>query len=208
MQTQKPLNRLRYERERRGWSQAKLAEQVGVGNVTVSRWENGITYPYPPERRRLCKMYQRLHEELFPTRESLSRKNVSQTTSTTQTNNKPESKLKYFRRQHGLSQEELAARIGVSRLSLLRCERGRAYPRSQALIILCDYFQKKPEELFSEKWILLGKVMVEDATSNEPGPDEDIEKESFPVDIEEVRTTMPQKQSWWKRFWQKMQSKH
>ncbi len=41
-----PLGRaLRRARGERGWSQAELAESVGVSQATVSYWERGIEYP-------------------------------------------------------------------------------------------------------------------------------------------------------------------
>ncbi len=35
------------ERELRGWSQAKIAEELHVSKRTVSRWEQGLAIPYP-----------------------------------------------------------------------------------------------------------------------------------------------------------------
>ncbi len=48
---------LKYERELRGWSQAKVAEEVGTTVRTVSRWEHGLTLPYPYFREQLCALF-------------------------------------------------------------------------------------------------------------------------------------------------------
>jgi len=42
----KPNQRLKRERELRGWSQAKVASEVGTDPATVSRWERGLSFPF------------------------------------------------------------------------------------------------------------------------------------------------------------------
>lgn len=56
--------RLRQARELRGWSQAKVAEQVGTDATTVSRWERGLFSPTPYFRERLCALFGKNAEEL------------------------------------------------------------------------------------------------------------------------------------------------
>src|ERR1019366_3544870 len=48
---------LKYERELRGWSQAKVAEELGTTPRTVSRWEHGLAIPYPYFREQLCTLF-------------------------------------------------------------------------------------------------------------------------------------------------------
>lgn len=60
----KPNELLRKAREDRGWTQAELAEKVGSTSVNVSRWENGITFPGPYFRARLCELYGKKRWEL------------------------------------------------------------------------------------------------------------------------------------------------
>ena len=55
---------LRYERERRGWSQADVAEKVGCDAKTVGRWENGERFPRPHHRQALCQLFGKNAEEL------------------------------------------------------------------------------------------------------------------------------------------------
>ena len=38
---------VRAKRRARGWTQAELAERVGLTNVTISRWEKGRVEPMP-----------------------------------------------------------------------------------------------------------------------------------------------------------------
>src|SRR5260370_22807918 len=55
---------LKVEREKRGWSLAKLAEVLGTTARTVSRWEQGLAVPYPYYREQLCILYDKTAEEL------------------------------------------------------------------------------------------------------------------------------------------------
>jgi len=55
---------LRQERELRGWSQEKVAEELGVDRVTVSRWERGISLPYPYYREKLSILFGKDVQEL------------------------------------------------------------------------------------------------------------------------------------------------
>lgn len=49
--------RLRYEREQRGWSQEYLAEKIGSDPKTVGRWESGERRPQAQFRRRLVELF-------------------------------------------------------------------------------------------------------------------------------------------------------
>lgn len=50
-------NQLRRERELRGWSQARVAEEIGTTALNISRWERGISMPYPHFREQLCALF-------------------------------------------------------------------------------------------------------------------------------------------------------
>ncbi|HJT55153.1 MAG TPA: helix-turn-helix domain-containing protein [Ktedonobacteraceae bacterium] len=63
-------NIVRQERLRRGWSQADLAEKVGVTAATVHRWENGKTLPQSFPRQRLCELFEKTPEALDLFREA------------------------------------------------------------------------------------------------------------------------------------------
>ncbi len=55
---------LRYERERRGWSQADLAEKADCDTKTVGRWESGERLPRPYHRQLLSEIFGKNAEEL------------------------------------------------------------------------------------------------------------------------------------------------
>lgn len=59
-----PNRRLKGARELKGWSQAKVAQQLGTDASTVSRWERGLFFPTPSFRERLCALFHKNAGEL------------------------------------------------------------------------------------------------------------------------------------------------
>lgn len=57
---------LRNERRSRALSQEEMAEVLGTTSGNVSRWERGITFPSPYYCRKLCDLFQKSPQELFP----------------------------------------------------------------------------------------------------------------------------------------------
>ncbi|HEY4032925.1 MAG TPA: basic secretory protein-like protein [Ktedonobacteraceae bacterium] len=55
---------LKVERKQREWSQAQVAEAVGVSIKTVSRWEQGLAIPHPYYRDRLLNLFGKTAKEL------------------------------------------------------------------------------------------------------------------------------------------------
>ena len=58
--------------------------------------------------------------------------------------------LSKSRKKAGLSQEELAARLGVSRQAVSKWERAEASPDTDNLLALAKLFGVRPEELLQE----------------------------------------------------------
>jgi len=56
--------KLRTERKRQGWTQASLAEALGVTTRTVIRWEQGLVVPFPCYRQKLSILFGKTIEEL------------------------------------------------------------------------------------------------------------------------------------------------
>jgi len=59
-----PNQRLREERELRGWSQKYVADQIGADHYYLSRWERGAAVPSPYYRQKLCELYGKNAKEL------------------------------------------------------------------------------------------------------------------------------------------------
>ncbi len=59
-----PNRRLRYERERRGWSQQDVADKIGTTPLNVGRWERGVTVPGPHFRLKLSEVFEKSPADL------------------------------------------------------------------------------------------------------------------------------------------------
>ena len=57
--------RLREERQRRGWSQTKLAALTGIASPDLSAIERGAKPVYPGWRKRLASVFGMTESELF-----------------------------------------------------------------------------------------------------------------------------------------------
>ena len=57
-------HRLKEEREKRGWSQARVAEQIDSDAINVSRWERGFSTPSPYYREKICRLYGKNAQDL------------------------------------------------------------------------------------------------------------------------------------------------
>ena len=62
--SKKRNDHLKRAREQRGWSQARVAEQVGTDAATVSRWERGYATPSPYFREKLCALFEQNAQDL------------------------------------------------------------------------------------------------------------------------------------------------
>jgi transcriptional regulator with XRE-family HTH domain len=60
----RPNERLRYERELRGWSQRTVAERVGTAEQVVNRWESGRHKPNRYFQTQLCELFGKSAKEL------------------------------------------------------------------------------------------------------------------------------------------------
>jgi transcriptional regulator with XRE-family HTH domain len=55
---------LRQERELRGWSQSRAAQELGTTPNTISAWERGLSLPSPYFREKLCALFDKNAQEL------------------------------------------------------------------------------------------------------------------------------------------------
>ena len=57
MAAKEKMTRLRFEREKRGWSQAKLYELTGISQADMSQLERGLKVLHKGWAERLSKVY-------------------------------------------------------------------------------------------------------------------------------------------------------
>ena len=60
-------------------------------------------------------------------------------------------KLYQLRRQSGLSQEQLAEKLNVSRQAISKWESGQSYPEAEKLLAISDYFQVSLDGLMKDE---------------------------------------------------------
>ncbi len=60
-------------------------------------------------------------------------------------------KLKELRKSFGLTQEELATNINISRVNYTRYENGKVRPDYETIIKIADYYDISLDELFDRK---------------------------------------------------------
>ena len=59
------MNKVRYERKKRGWRQEDLAHYAKLSVSDVSRYESGRMVPYPNHALRIAKVLKLKAEELM-----------------------------------------------------------------------------------------------------------------------------------------------
>jgi len=115
-------------RQKIGLTQAELAQLLGVSTAAVTSWESGRTSPARDKRRGLAEIRQLSRSEV------LARLGRSEELATVEAKGgiSPE-EIRALRKQAGLSQAQLAARLGVSVNSVSNWETGNTAPRRRSL---------------------------------------------------------------------------
>ena len=70
-------------------------------------------------------------------------------------------RLQEVRKRSGLTQEEFAEQLQVSRQSVSRWESGRGYPEMEKIIFICNRYGVTMDELFKEEVPTPGEPPVE-----------------------------------------------
>lgn len=137
-----PNERLKYQRELRGWSKAEVARRIDTSALAISRWEKGEVFPTPFYRKRLCVLFEVDAEVLGLVR-------ISEGTESSQMEEvgKVINELRRQRELRGWSQAEVADEIGTYPVNISRWERGETLPAFEFQERLCRLFKKSAEEL-------------------------------------------------------------
>lgn len=76
-------------------------------------------------------------------------------------------RLQTLRKQKGLSQEELARRIGTSQTQICRIERGERYPSLRCILRMCRALRIPPNDMLFEEMLRID--MPGETTRPRPG---------------------------------------
>lgn len=112
-------SRLKQERERRGWTQSQLAEQVGTTQTNVSRWEKGETVPGPYYRQRLGALLGKTLTELgfvpqIEDESNTQHKQINQAVESTASQTQKIWNVPYRRNPFFTGREEILANLHVT----------------------------------------------------------------------------------------------
>ena len=121
--------RLKFFREKKGWTQSQLAEKAGVAESSIYFYERGKNYPNILILQYLCWTLKVSSNNLIGLGEPTIKVGLPANFSI---------RLKYFRTLNGLTQKELSKRskVHVSQLKVYEC--CRSYPNVLRLKKLCD----------------------------------------------------------------------
>ena len=121
--------RLKFFREKKGWTQSELAEKAGVAESSIYFYEKGKNYPNILILQYLCTALEISSDNLIGLGEPTIKVGLPANFSM---------RLKYFRELNSLTQKELAERSGIYVSQLKGYEYCRSYPNVLRLKKLCD----------------------------------------------------------------------
>lgn len=145
-----PNQRLIHERTLHGWSQADVASKVGTNTFTVARWEDGVAFPNPPYRQKLCELFEKTAEELgFTQGKAEVASGVAQTESETGSTSQPDTILTLNPIEQAIAESEdkssifeLGSMIGLDPVTesvLTSQAEPQTGPVSKSVNIFCSY---------------------------------------------------------------------
>ena len=75
---------IRELREQRGWTQLRLAKELGVSQSTVHLWERGIMMPGEKNMRQLAKVFSRSYDDFLDARAETQKRKATMAAATAQ----------------------------------------------------------------------------------------------------------------------------
>ena len=129
----KILKELRIEK---GYTQMKLASKLGISRSAVSMWEIGESEPDSAVLCKIAELFDVSTDYLLGVSKQISYKNVSKT-------NMIKTfafgdRLKYLRKEYGLSQKALADKVFVSQQTVAKWETNKTTPNPETIILITN----------------------------------------------------------------------
>jgi len=132
---------IRGRRKELGITADELAEKIGISRSTMFRYENGYIEKIPINIFASIAQVLRTTTAFLMNEEEKEREfadNIEATIMIIFSDN-----LVFLRKREGLSQQELANKVGLSRSAISMYESGARMPPADVLIILADFFNVK-----------------------------------------------------------------
>lgn len=85
-------------------------------------------------------------------------------------------RLQQLRHKHGITQEQFAQQLNVSRQAVSKWESSHGYPELEKILFICNHYQVTMDELFADE---LPSAPIEDTASGKEAADEPGLKQSF-----------------------------
>ncbi|PPB12879.1 helix-turn-helix domain-containing protein [Brevibacillus laterosporus] len=144
--------RIKMARLNKGWSQGKLAENLGKTRTAVVNWETGYATPEASTIAKIAEALEVEREWLIDTSndefEKMEMHLEKDKVATNMTNaEKIGARLRYFRKRKGLTGEQVAASINIARPTISGYESGRREPNFETLILLSKLYGMSIDQL-------------------------------------------------------------
>ena len=170
--------RLRKAREEKNITQTKVSKVLGISNKTLSGYERGVSEPDLKTIVLLANFY------------GVS---VDYLVGNSTFNCRDVSKLRMVRVESGLSQDEVAKNLGISRDTLSKYETGELEPNVDTLVKLANMYHVSIDYLVGKtnERVSLGndKPSEFERRFNSLGPEEQRDLEKY-MDLLEIKTKM------------------
>lgn len=140
-------NNLKYCREELEMTQKELGYVFGVSDSTVANWENSYD-PMPlPKLVRFCNLYNFSIDFVL----GLSKKNVIYNSKISLDKNRLGNKLKSFRKELKLTQQDIAEECSISRTTYTYYELGKNLITTRTLYIFCKKHNLSADKLLERQ---------------------------------------------------------
>jgi transcriptional regulator with XRE-family HTH domain len=131
------VQNLKYLREQRGINQTKLSEDLGLAQSAICNWENNHRTPG-------IEMIIKLSEYFGTTLDELVLKDLRPPMPMYAGN------LRYLRKKHDMSQDDIGNLLGVSQRCVSKYENGEAEPSFEKLMKIADFFGISLDKLLKQ----------------------------------------------------------
>lgn len=126
--------RLKKLRSKTNETQDAIARKIGISRAVYSHLENGRNEPDNETLIKLASHYNVTTDYLLGHLERNKNTMIG-------------GKIKQLRKQHHLSQEDLASKIGVTQTTVTAWENNKSIPGADTLLFIADYFKVSADEL-------------------------------------------------------------